>query len=224
MDYSDIKEAQDYDNQHEKFRDYKKEVETLLTDLDFEDTKNMNVIDLGCGTGAFEIYASKYFKKIYGIDASKPMLEQAKAKSEKEGISNVEYIHSGFLHYEHKDSLVDLVVTKAAFHHLPDFWKQAALLNMNKMLKTGGTLYIFDVVFQFEPNEYETKINGWIDALSQKANPEFKKEIQMHIKDEFSTFDWVLRGMIERAGFEIGLSRSPDGFISEYFCKKVKEL
>ena len=224
VDYSDIKEAEDYDNQHERFRDYEKEVKTLLKDLDFENTKDMSVIDLGCGTGAFGIYASKYFKKIYGIDASKAMLEQAIGKTKRLGITNVEYIHSGFLHYDHKEPKVDLVVTKAAFHHLPDFWKQVALLNMNKMLKIGGVLYIFDVVFRFEASEYKTKINNWIESLSQKANLEFKKEIETHIKDEFSTFGWVLEGMIERAGFKIELSRSPDGLISEYFCKKIKKV
>jgi hypothetical protein len=42
-------------------------------------------------------------------------------------------------------------------HHLPDFWKQVTLLRMNRMLKTGGLLYIFDVVFDFAPEEYIPK-------------------------------------------------------------------
>lgn len=31
-------------------------------------------------------------------------------------------------------------MTRVALHHLPDFWKQVALLRMNAMLKMGGML------------------------------------------------------------------------------------
>ncbi|MDD3007882.1 MAG: class I SAM-dependent methyltransferase [Arcobacter sp.] len=147
VNYSDLKEVEEYDEQHQKFRNFQKEVDTLLEDLNFSNSKELTVIDFGCGTGAFEIYASKYFKKIYAIDTSKAMLEVAKNKAFKENILNVEYIHSGFLNYKNKDSLVDLVTTKMAFHHLPDFWKQIALFNINKTLKIGGILYISDIVF-----------------------------------------------------------------------------
>lgn len=50
---------------------------------------------------------------------------------------NIEFIQSGFLTYEHQSEPVDLIFTKAALHHLPDFWKQIALLRLNQMLKMG---------------------------------------------------------------------------------------
>jgi hypothetical protein len=58
------------------------------------------------------------------------------------------------------------VLTRSVLQHLPDFWKQVALLRMNRMLKTGGLLYIFDVVFDFAPEEYIPKMNGFIDAFA----------------------------------------------------------
>ena len=119
----------------------------MLDFLSLQDEQNLTMIDLGCGTGANVIYAAKKFKKVYAVDISSVMLDEAKTKALEENITNVEFINSGFLTYCHEGEPADLLVTKIAFHHLPDFWKQIALLNMNGMLKKEGILYIFDVVF-----------------------------------------------------------------------------
>lgn len=224
VDYSSVEVAKEYDTYHKKFRNFEKEVSDLLENLNLPNSKDLTLIDFGCGTGFFELYASKYFKKIYAIDPSKTMLEVAKSKTLKEDIKNVEYINSGFLNYKHKDDLVDLVTTKMALHHLSDFWKQIALFNINKALKIGGILYVSDIVFQFEAKDYETSINSWIDNLSKKVDIEFIKDIESHISDEFSTYDWIFRGLLEKAGFEIYFFKSADGFVSEYFCKKEKDI
>ena len=116
------------------------------------------------------------------------------------------------------------MITKAAFHHLPDFWKQIALLKMNKMIKAGGSLYIFDIVFHFNPCEYKEKISEWISDFEKNAGAELRKEVEIHIRDEYSTFGWILDGMLERAGFSIKKCRSGDEFITEYHCIKEKEV
>lgn len=224
VDYSSVEVAKEYDAYHQKFRNFEKEVSDLLENLHLPNSKDLTLIDFGCGTCFFETYASKYFKKIYAIDPSKTMLEVAKSKTLKEDIKNVEYINSGFLNYKHKDDLVDLVTTKMALHHLPDFWKQIALFNINKVLKMGGILYISDIVFQFEAKDYESSINSWIENLSKKVDIEFIKDIESHISDEFSTYNWIFERLLEKAGFEIYFFKSADGFVSEYFCKKVRDI
>lgn len=224
VDYSDIKQAEIYDEQHQKFRDYEKEVIDLLHDLSLDNPKDLTLIDLACGTGATTIHAARFFKKIFAVDVSEVMIKQAKRKAEKGNISNIDFIQSGFLTYEHKAEPVDIVLTKAALHHLPDFWKQIALLRINKMLKMGGVFYLFDVVFHFPPQEYIEKINHFISVFEKSAGEKFKEEVETHIRDEYSTFSWIMEGMMERAGFEIEKSRTSDGFVTEYFCKKVKEI
>ncbi|MDP4183026.1 MAG: class I SAM-dependent methyltransferase, partial [Bacillota bacterium] len=124
----------------------------------------------------------------------------------------------------HKAEPVDLLITKAAFHHLPDFWKQIALLKMNKMIKIGGILYIHDVVFNFEAAEYKDKIDNWISFFEKNAGEKFKEEVETHIREEYSAFKWVLDGMLERAGFRIENCRSNDSFVTEYHCVKVKAI
>jgi ubiquinone/menaquinone biosynthesis C-methylase UbiE len=224
VDYSDEKLADIYDKQHQSFRNYEKEFNDMIDFLSLKDTQELTVIDLGCGTGATSIYATERFKKVYGVDVSDVMINQAKKKLSYKESNNIEFLKAGFLSYKHKAEPVDLLITKAAFHHLPDFWKQIALLKMNEMCKIGGILYIFDIVFHFNAIEYKDKINEWILGFEKQAGKEFKKEVETHIRDEFSTFKWILDGMIEKAGFKIENCRSNDGFVTEYHCIKIKEI
>jgi putative AdoMet-dependent methyltransferase len=79
-------------------------------------------------------------------------------------------------------------------------------------------------VFQFDPQEYVSKINSWISRFGEVAGEEFRLEVETHIRDEYSTFGWIMNGMLEKAGFAIEKYRSADDFMTEYTCRKVNEL
>ena len=116
---------------------------------------------------------------------------------------------------------MDALVSVAVLHHLPDFWKQVALLRGAAMLKPGGRFFLFDVVFSFPPSAYARHIDGWIEAFRDKAGDEFVGDAQTHIRDEYSTFDWVLRGMLEAAGFRIDSTERRDALSAAYVCTRV---
>lgn len=223
VDYSNAGEAERYDDRHRRFRDYEKEFRGMMDFLGLRDTKDKTVIDLGCGTGAASIFAADLFKTVYAVDVSAVMIEKAKTKIDRD-VHNVRFVNAGFLSYEHEGEPADLVITKAALHHLPDFWKQVALLRINTMLKMGGMLYIHDVVFHFDPHEYDGRINSWVSGFEKTAGKEFRLEVETHIRDEYSTFGWIMKGMIEKAGFAVEKYRSDDGFVTEYACRKVNEV
>jgi ubiquinone/menaquinone biosynthesis C-methylase UbiE len=224
VDYSNEIQADGYDSLHQTFRNYEKEFNDMLDFLVPQNPHNMSIIDLGCGTGASTFFASKTFKNVFAVDISNAMIAQAQKKAISNNVNNIEFHIGGFLSYKHTSQAVDLILTKHAFHHLPDFWKQIALYRMNKMLKLNGILYICDVVFNLGPNNYKEKIDNWIDGFEESAGKDLSSEVETHIRDEFSTFDWILEGMLERAGFLIERNRSADGFVREYLCRKVKEI
>ncbi len=60
--------------------------------------------------------------------------------------------------------------------------------------------------------------------LLKKHDEDFVEECKTHIKEEYSTFDWILRGMIERAGFSIERVEQDDNLADEYLCKKIKSF
>jgi len=174
------------------------------------------MIDLGCGTGATSIYAAKSFKKVYGIDVSEMMIKQAKKKSDIEGIKNIEFINTGFLTYTHKDEPADLVITKAAFHHLPDFWKQRALQRVAGMLRPGGKFFLFDIVFPAAAADLDAQIGQWLAGIGRMANARLAGEALVHVRDEHSTYDWVMEGMLARAGFTLAAKEYAPGFQTTY--------
>jgi ubiquinone/menaquinone biosynthesis C-methylase UbiE len=222
VDYSQENTVHDYDHEMERFRDYEQEAHAFLDKLQISNPQELTVIDIGCGTGAFAIHASKYFKRIYAVDVSQEMLQAVSAKARVHTIKNIECCHSGFLQFQPPEK-ADIIHSKWAFHHLPDYWKQAGLLNMNSMLKPGGMLFLADLVFQFAPH-YETNIDMLIDELAQSFSEEFVGEVKIHIRDEYSTFDWVLEGFMKRAGFKIEHSNTADPLASEYICRKIQSF
>jgi len=66
VDYSNTTEAEIYDEQHQKFRDYEKEFKGMLDSLQLANTEDLTVVDLGCGTGSTAILAAKVFDQTGG--------------------------------------------------------------------------------------------------------------------------------------------------------------
>jgi putative AdoMet-dependent methyltransferase len=112
------------------------------------------------------------------------------------------------------------MISVAALHHLPDFWKQLGLKRAAAMLKPGGKLHLFDVVFPSNLDDYAEQFDKWIGATARKVGTEFAAEAETHIRDEYSTFDWIMEGMIDRAGFSIDKAEYGKGFGASYLCTR----
>lgn len=210
--------ADGYDEHHERFRDYKKEADERigLLDLDMQST----LVDMGCGTGAFAIHAANRLRKIYAVDVSQAMIKCAQRKAKEINVENIEFHQGGFLTYQHRAEPVDAIVSSLALHHLPDFWKSVALKRLIEMLKTGGRLLLFDVVFSFDTTNYESFITGYIQSMTGRMGDQMKTELETHFRQEFSTFDWVMEGLLQKAGFQIEKADYMEGFLATYLCKK----
>ncbi len=218
-DYDNSAEVASYDARHGKFRDVEKENEGILETLCVKPEHIL--IDLGTGTGAFALLAARRCARVYAVDISHAMLEYAKKKAARAGLTNIVFCHGGFLTYSHDAPPVDAIVSNTAFHHLPDFWKGIALKRLNTMLKTGGQLYLSDVVFE-DRNVYEN-IEQFIEKLEKTAGPEIRADVEAHIRQEFSTYDWIIEGLLERADFEITSRAMREGVIARYLCRKKSE-
>lgn len=222
VDYDDKALAGKYDDSHQTFRDVDREFAGMMRLLELDDPGSLTALDLGCGTGLFTRLLAGAFARVHAVDISGHMLDLARKKSL--DLPNVTLHQAGFLTYVHTDIPVDVIISKMAFHHLPDFWKQVALLRLNGMLSMRGLLYFHDVVFGFAPETYRQSVDAWIDAISAVAGETIRREMETHIRDEHSTFDWILEGMLTRAGFVTEKRETRDGFVTEYVCRKVHEV
>nr|WP_319373336.1 class I SAM-dependent methyltransferase [uncultured Methanobacterium sp.] len=220
VDYLDPEIAREYNKEHQKFRNFEDETEDIVQMLGI--TPEDTVLDFGCGTGGIALNLTKYCKRVIGVDISREMLDILEEKAKKQDITNIETHCAGFLTYNHDQSVkIDKIVSMVALHHLPDFWKSVALLNMAKILKTGGKLYLFDVVFTFNIQDHQKTIGQMINQMENAAGDSMADELKVHIRDEFSTYDWIMEGLLERAGFSIDSVDVKADNIRGYICSKV---
>ncbi len=212
--------AESYDRSMQRYRNVQGEIQEILDFLQLQ--SDQTILEIGTGTGEFALAAARHCSKAYAVDLSPGMLRYAARKAEARGIANIDLLPGGFLTYCHRSEPVDAVVTQIALHHLPDFWKQIGLLRIADMLKEGGRFCLRDIVYSFDPREHKEFIEGFIAKASERAGPEFGARIVDHVKKEYSTMDWIMQGMIERAGFEITSARNSHGFFGLYLCTKIR--
>jgi ubiquinone/menaquinone biosynthesis C-methylase UbiE len=181
------------------------------------------VVDLGAGTGQFALAAARVCERVVAVDVSPLMLARLREKLDGGAAGNVEPVAAGFLTYRHTGAPTDVVYSRFALHHLPDFWKAIALGRIASMLRPGGVLRLWDLVYHFEPAEAEQRIEAWI-AEAMSADPErgwTRAELAEHVRDEHSTFSWLLEPMIERAGLDIvAADYTASGMFARYLCRK----
>jgi len=216
--YADVSEVEAFDAFHGQFREVKKENEAVIKTLSIQ--KHHTVIDFGAGTGAFAIQSAAHAHKVYAVDVSRGMLDYARDKAEAAGISNIIFCHGGFLTYLHAGDPVDFIVTSLALHHLPDYWKGVALRRLNAMLKPQGRLFLSDVVYAAENTG--SNISSWISSLEEVGGQEAVEDVEMHIREEYSTFTWIMEALLEKTGFRIDTAHYDKGVLAQYVCTKMK--
>lgn len=174
----------------------------LLRDLGLKATHTL--VDLGAGTGTLALAAAPLCRRVIAVDVSPLMLSRLREKAARGGIENIEWVQQGFLTYTHQGDPVDFVYSRHALHHLPDFWKALALQRIASILGSGGVLYLRDLVFSCELGEISQVIDAWLaNASTHPGHGWTRPELETHLREEHSTFSWLLEPMLEQAGFEI---------------------
>lgn len=217
VNYTDLEEVQAYDLRMQKLRDTENEANRIRELLKIKNTDL--ILEIGTGTGELALRFSAHCRKVVAIDVSKTMISFAKMKAESQKRTNVYFCNAGFLTYENYGEPFDIIVTQLALHHLPDYWKMIALKRIYGMLKEDGKFYLRDVVFPSQIRDYDSYFNKIITDLKIYAGDEIAEETEIHIREEFSTLDWIMEGLLKSAGFCVE-SVECDGFITGYFCKK----
>jgi ubiquinone/menaquinone biosynthesis C-methylase UbiE len=113
---------------------------------------DMEVLEIGCGTGSTAIAHAPYVKHIRATDCAPRMVEIAEEKAKAAGIENVTFEALSVEATEAPDASLDAVMAHNILHLLED--KDRAIADVHKMLKPGGvfvssTACIGDMMFLF---------------------------------------------------------------------------
>ncbi|MEZ4520812.1 MAG: class I SAM-dependent methyltransferase [Thermomicrobiales bacterium] len=180
------------------------------------------VVDLGAGTGTFALAVAPHCGRVVAADISPTMLAYMRHAVEREGLANVEIVQAGLLGYEHDGPAPDFVYSRNTLHHLPDFWKAVAFRKIADMLAPGGILLMHDLVYSFEPGEAGDVFGKWLSGAATEPEEGYTRgDLETHIREENSTFSWLLEPILERSGFEILEARHrPSRTYAAYICRK----
>jgi ubiquinone/menaquinone biosynthesis C-methylase UbiE len=218
-DYESAAEVAKYDERMSRLRNMSEECASIIDSLNL--TPESRVLDIGTGTGEFAIATAKQCAEVCAVDVSQAMLDYARGKAKDRGVSNIAFTRAGLLTYDHQGKPFDAVVSQLALHHLPDFWKAIALRRMWLMLKDGGRLFLRDVVYSFNIDNAAQSLDEWVNGAVTFGGAELGQDIESHIREEFSTFDWIMEGLLRAAGFSIVTAAHRNGNVfAEYLCRK----
>ena len=213
-DYTDISEVQIYDQRMAEIRDVMSENSQILAMLNLP--ASASLLEIGCGTGQFARAAISAGLAVSAVDISSIMLDYVKAIVKQQG-GSIATQHAGFLTMDFPPASFDAVVSSLALHHLPDTWKYVALSNIARVLKPDGQFILRDVVFASVPDQApEVELMNFVNSVP----PALNKEVARHVAREFSTYDWIMQGLLERAGFEIIETIAPAPSQLLFHCKK----
>jgi len=97
---------------------------------------DMEVLELGCGTGSTAIVHAPFVHHVHATDVSGKMLEIAKGKADAAGINNITFEQSTIEALDVPSGSLDVVLTLSVLHLLED--KERAIAKVHEWLKPGG--------------------------------------------------------------------------------------
>jgi ubiquinone/menaquinone biosynthesis C-methylase UbiE len=187
-------------------------------------SSSSTVVEFGSGTGQFAIAVSSRCARVVAVDVSEVMHRRLIAKLESTEVGCVEPVHAGFLTYRHTGAPAEFAYSRHALHHLPDFWKAVALDRIHAILRPGGILRLWDVVFNFRPSDAAARIENWCATGASSAEGDWSRaELEEHVRDEHSTFTWIIEPMAVRCGFSVeAADYSDDGITAKYVLRRTE--
>lgn len=102
--------------------------------------ENASVLDAAAGTGQLSFAAAKRAGAVVCTDLSLPMLENARKKAERRGISNIRFEVRNIFHMPDEDSTYDIVMAGNVLHLLND--PEGAVRELARVTKKGGLLLL----------------------------------------------------------------------------------
>ena len=142
------------------------------------------LLDVACGPGVVTAALAPAAASIVAFDATEEMLEKARARCARAGLSNVEFRTGDAEKLPFDDGSFDAVVTRLAIHHFAA--PQRAIDEMFRVLRTGGVAVIVDVISSEDAVE-----SGLHNAIERLRDP---SHVRMLPASE-------LAARITRAGF-----------------------
>jgi putative AdoMet-dependent methyltransferase len=218
VDFSAPREVAAYDAYMQKIRDIPGEVAKTREKIALRPGDIL--LDIGCGTGETALGLAPACACVHAVDVSREMIRHAAAKAEDRGIANVAFRQGGFLTCDYPAASFDVVISQFALHHLPDFWKHLAVRRVHRLLRPGGRFLLQDTVLPAAIDDYDRHLAAIVAGLAASGGEKVAADAVTSIRDEHLTLDWIMEGLLARAGFRLAAAEYAPPFLAAYLCVK----
>lgn len=213
INFADMAEVEHYEQRVSEFRDLAAEDAAILKTLALP--AGAHVLEIGTGSGHFARAAARAGLRVTALDVSPAMLQYAADRAVSEGLAGIEFVHAGFLTCPAAPGVFDAAVSVVVLHHLPDLWKAVGLANIRHTLKPGGRFVLCDVVFSTQEGDLGRQFDAFITAMPAGM----REAVTGHVRKEHSTLDWIMEGLLVRAGFRIERIVTDQAPLIQYQCR-----
>jgi ubiquinone/menaquinone biosynthesis C-methylase UbiE len=119
-------------------------------------TRNMDLLDFGCGTGLISLHLQPHVRSLRGVDTSAGMLEVFQGKLKERGITNVSTVLLDPAKETRIDGNFHLVVSGMTLHHIQDV--EALFKEFYRLLLPGGKVCVADL--DAEDGSFHSDLTG----------------------------------------------------------------
>jgi SAM-dependent methyltransferase len=110
-----------------------------LVNRHFGTQRDLDALDVGCGIGNYHARLGGRFQRLTGADVSQASLRRAAARN-----GGVAYHHYDGRRLPYPDQSFDVVFTICVMHHVPPDQWGTFVLEMQRVLKSGGLALVFE--------------------------------------------------------------------------------
>lgn len=103
----------------------------------------VDVADLGCGEGYLAIEAARWAKRVFAVDASAAVLDEARQLASRRGVKNITWKRGDIEDLPLADASVDVALLSQSLHHAEQ--PPAAIAEAVRVLRPGGRLLVLDL-------------------------------------------------------------------------------
>lgn len=181
----------------------------LITDAIVSLYPNLvHILDIGCGAGNYDV---KLLQKLHAnpelslVDLSQPMLNRAKERVSALTKGQIHLIKGDFREAALEENKFDVIIATSVLHHLRDDedW-ESTFKKLFRLLKTGGSLWIFDLIEQ--NNELLQKLiykEKYGEYLTKLKDEEYRDHVFDYIEHEDTPRSLVYQlNLLTQVGFK----------------------
>jgi ubiquinone/menaquinone biosynthesis C-methylase UbiE len=122
----------------------------------------MEVLDLGCGTGRWAFEFARRCRRVVAADFSKGMIERARQEATDRGLENIEFHVASIQEFSSTDRF-DIIVLSGILVYFQDDELPEILQNVHRHLKPGGKVVSRETVAIHERQELLNQFHNKVD-------------------------------------------------------------